>query len=76
MSRSTRKNKIFPTCGSSEKQDKRFNNRMFRKRENRFIKSGLFEEVPYSMNEVRNLWSMSKDGKHFWKDATKKDLSK
>lgn len=76
MSRSTRKNKIFPNCGSSEKKDKRINNRIFRKRETMYLKAGLFSELPLSMNEIRNPWDMSKDGKHFWKNATKKDLSK
>lgn len=41
-----------------------------------FLNSGLFEKLPYSMNEVSDPWGMSKDGKRYRKNATKKDLRK
>lgn len=101
MSRSYRKIKIFGNASSSEKQDKRINNRMFRRKEsilNGEIKkeipqgehTAIFEYVignygdkelteqkyPLNMNEIRNVWSMSKDGKTWWSSATKRDMSK
>lgn len=101
MSNSKRKTKIFGDAGSSEKDDKRINNRMFRRKEN--IISGEIEKCipkgeptyiteyimhnsnehtnielmfPTNMNEVRNVWSMSKDGKSFWKNAPEKAMRK
>lgn len=97
MSRSIKKTKIFGHASSSEKKDKRINNRIFRRRENEISNEILKEErvdntsflwseenqivdteakYPTDMDEVRSTWAMSKDGKAWWNDATKKDMSK
>jgi hypothetical protein len=64
MSRSYRKT---PICGitnaTSEKEDKRINHGMFRSRERDAIRNGDYENCPKTMNEVRDLWAMDKDGK-------------
>ena len=74
MSCSYRKTKIFGHAGSSEKEDKRINNRMFRRREKQAIEAG--KQAPVNMNEVRNLWDMNKDGKFYWEDAPDKYMRK
>lgn len=88
MSRSKKKVKYFGNANSSEKKDKRINNRMFRRKEKvigNTIKQELTEEnestdtetkYPIDMNEVRNVWAMAKDGKTYWSDATEKDMRK
>lgn len=63
MSRSYKKTPICGNAGGSEKKDKRINNRMFRRRTNQMITVGRYDDIPYDMNEVRNLWDMNKDGK-------------
>jgi hypothetical protein len=76
MSRSRRKNKIFGmTKADSEKQDKRLANRAMRRiiKQSDFLNEDLILPI---MDEVRNIWSMDKDGKHYWADATKKDMRK
>ena len=45
MSNSKRKTKIFGNCGSSEKEDKRINNRMFRRKESMI--NGVIEQEIY-----------------------------
>ena len=76
MSRSYRKNKIFPiACGTSEKQDKRFHNRKMRRRVRIQMVKGDFDIFPVA-EEISNVWSWAKDGKHWWNDATKKDMRK
>jgi hypothetical protein len=74
MSRSIKKEKWFGNASRSEKLDKRINNRMFRKHEKMSIRKG--EEPPIDMDEIRNIWAMAKDGKSYWRNATKKDMSK
>ena len=97
MGKSVRKTKIFGNSGRSEKQDKRINNRMFRRKESTIgntIKQELTEEninfvwseenesvdtetkYPIDMNEIRNVWAMSKDGKSYWHDAPDKSMRK
>lgn len=73
MGKSYRKEKIFPNAGSSEKKDKQLANRKFRRK-----KADEFneDELPLDLDEVSNKWGMSKDGKHYWKDATKRNMSK
>jgi hypothetical protein len=69
MSRSRRRTPIIGIAGSnrvSEKQDKRFNNRAFR-RKNRVklqIEGEDFEGI--AVDEVSNLWTMTKDGKFYF----------
>ena len=95
MSNSRKKTKIFGNAGSSEKQDKRINNRMFRRKEN-IVNNEIEKEIydrryldffegeaektettyPINMNEVRNVWSMDKDGKSYWMDAPEKAMRK
>jgi len=76
MSRSRRKTPIFGNAGHSEKQDKRLANRMFRRMEKVKIAMEKFEELPLDMNEVMNVWSMSKDGKGYWLDALTRENGK
>jgi hypothetical protein len=89
MSRSYRKTKIFGHASSSEKEDKRINNRMFRKKESE-ISNELVKEAnadlevsdetetsyPTDMDEIRSTWGMAKDGKGYWKGATAKSMRK
>lgn len=76
MSRSYRKTPIFGySCKESEKDDKRRMNRKIRRREN--MKDLLDEGyLPVLKNEAMSEWDMGKDGKHYWPQATKKDMSK
>lgn len=93
MSNSRKKTKIFGNAGSSEKDDKRINNRMFRRKESMingvieqelhtskylwFIEREISElDYPTNMNEVRNVWAMSKDGKSYWSTAPEKAMRK
>jgi len=67
MARSYRKTPIDGwTCKTSEKWDKRKNNRMFRRREKVCIVTENWDRLPYNMNEVRNTWDMAKDGKSWF----------
>jgi len=76
MSHSRRKTPIFGNCGHSEKKDKRFANRMFRRKEKTKIAMGQFDSLPIYMDEVVDLWSMTKDGKSYWKDALTREGGK
>jgi hypothetical protein len=77
MSKSRRKTPIFGhTTTRSEKKDKRIANRMFRRITNSKIRIGLFEELPYDMDEIFNVWEMSKDGKSYWIEGKTKDGGK
>ena len=69
MSRSRKKTPIFGWCGKSEKKDKRFANRMFRRKEKVKIAMEQYEKLPIDMDEIMNVWAMSKDGKGYWKEA-------
>jgi hypothetical protein len=69
MSRSRKKTPIFGVAGSSEKQDKRIANRMFRRKEKVKIAMEQYEDVPVRVAEVMDVWSMAKDGKSYWKWA-------
>lgn len=76
MSKSFRKSKIFGNCGGkrdSEKKDKLISNRSLRRKNKTELKSG---KLLTSKRENSNIWSFKKDGKHYWKDATKKDMRK
>lgn len=75
MSRSRKKTPIRGiTSASSEKDDKRMANRLFRRTTKVQIKKG---ESPFvDKNEVSNVWSFDKDGKIFLRKPTKKDFRK
>ena len=65
MSRSNRKNKVFGnTCKTSEKKYKTNANKKLR----RLVKVRI-------ANHYQTL-PLQKEGKHYWADAQKKDLSK
>ena len=69
MSKSKRKTPIFGNAGHSEKRDKRCANRMFRRKEHVKISMEQYDSLPIYMDEVMNAWSMSKDGKSYWKEG-------
>ena len=73
MGKSYRKEKIFPNAGSSEKKDKQLANRKFRRKK---VTEFNEDELPLDLDEVSNKWTGSKDGKHYWENATKRDMSK
>jgi hypothetical protein len=65
MSRSFRKTNIIGNGASSEKYDKRINNRVLR----RAVKHAVFigeEDIFPIMREVSDKWSMRKDGKCYF----------
>lgn len=68
MSHSKRKTPICGHTGRSEKKDKRFANRGFRRLTKSKIAVGDFDTLPIFMSEIMNVWAMSKDGKHYWKE--------
>jgi len=75
MSRSVRKTKIFGiTTAQTEKPDKRRWNRTFRKVCKKLIR--LEKEAPVKMQGVTNIWDGAKDGKQYYRGATKKDMRK
>lgn len=76
MSRSRRKTKKFGHCGSTEKQDKRLANRAFRRKTRVKLKTEEDPILPVDLDEVSDLWTMSKDGKFFWNDAPEKSMRK
>jgi hypothetical protein len=73
MARSYKKNPIFGNADRSDKEGKRKANRALRKG----VKTALVteREIPL-LREVSNAWTMPKDGKNYWTDATKADLRK
>jgi hypothetical protein len=75
MSRSFRKTKIFgiTTC-ESEKKDKRIANRKFRRKSKAAVKEGA--EPPHDLAEVSSTWDFGKDGKMYWPNAIKRDMTK
>ena len=79
MSRSRKKTKIFGNAGApSEKQDKRLANRALRRASKITIESSSdFDSliVP-DAKDVYSPWDFAKDGKHYWAEATAKDMRK
>lgn len=76
MSHSHRKNKIFGNVknADSEKKDKTNANKKLR----RLVKVRIArqkETLPL-LKEISNIWSFAKDGKQYWANAEKKDMSK
>jgi len=72
MSRSRKKNPVHGiTCATSEKWDKRKNNRKLRYRCKDAVRN--FVDLMPLMREISNVWGMAKDGKHWY---SKKRLKK
>lgn len=79
MSNSHRKNPIFPvTLARSDKDTKG----KAHKQERRALKTKLVLGERFKISDVPggksfgDPWNSNKDGKRYWGDATKKDLSK
>lgn len=62
--------------GESEKTDKRINNRRLRSRNKTAIRTHGEYANFFAMREVSNPWSMAKDGKFFWGEASAKEMRK
>ena len=77
MSRSFRKNPVFGIGSGSEKSCKRSANRRLRSVTNSILKTKYEDEdlVLPVLREVSNPWSMAKDGKCGWWDASEEDKS-
>jgi len=71
MSRSYRKTPIVGIAGGSEKEDKRMANQKFRKKSKQSIIKENIDKLPYKMEEIQDIWSMSKDGKIYLKPSSK-----
>ena len=65
MSRS-RKKYAVGSAHESEKIDKQIAHRVFRKRAKHALKSGRLSRLPYTMRDVSNIYSFSKDGKIYF----------
>jgi hypothetical protein len=77
MSRSRRKTPIFGnTTATSEAEDKRLWHKRLRAKFRDRLKAGPDDPIPIDYREVSDPWCMSKDGRHYWKNATKKSLRK
>jgi hypothetical protein len=61
MSRSRKKTPKMGWCGGSEKEDKQFWHRAYRRRCRQMIQTGLFD-MPH-FRERSSPWNMAKDGK-------------
>ena len=79
MGKSFRKTKIFGIAGgrkSSEAWDKRQCNKKIRHKVKERLEAEDYDTPMPLPNEVHNEWGMAKDGKHWWSDATKRDMGK
>lgn len=78
MSRSTRKTPVFGNCAGSDKMSKRKANRAYRRAEKLVIASGDENDgfVMPVMNEIHNSCTFQKDGKHYWTEASDRDMMK
>lgn len=79
MSRSYRKTKVFGmTCASSDKQGKKISSRIHRSVERQILKTCDISETPDfpTGKTLYNNWNFPKDGKHYWRNATEKDMRK
>jgi hypothetical protein len=76
MSRSKKKTKIRGTTSSpSEKEEKQFANRKFR-RKNKAKTKEVDEDNYPKLREVSDVWAFSKDSKLYDKEITEKDMRK
>ena len=62
MSHSMKKTPVVGNASHSEKEDKRIANRKMRRIVRTKLHTGR-EELPVSMKEVSDIWTMAKDGK-------------
>lgn len=77
MSRSRRKTPIFGiTTAPSESEDKRLWHKRLRAKSRDQLKAGPDDPIPVDHREVSDPWGMAKDGRRYWKNATKKSLRK
>jgi hypothetical protein len=65
MSRSYKKTPIIGNSRGSEKKDKQIANQKFRTKSKQAIQQEKLNKLPYSVEEVYDSGSMSKDGKHY-----------
>jgi Fe-S cluster assembly scaffold protein SufB len=63
MSRSYKKSPAGGRKNASEKKDKQFWHRKFRRQNKQRVQRDL---EPLLVKEITNLWVMSKDGKQYW----------
>ena len=76
MSRSKKKTKIRGiTTSPSEKEEKQFANRKFR-RKNKAKTKEVDEDNYPKIREVSDVWAFSKDGKFYDKEMTDKEMRK
>ena len=67
MSRSRKHTPISViTTAKSKKWDKRICNKVLRLRSKRLLRGDHDEYLDPLPSECRNVWSMAKDGKHYW----------
>lgn len=82
MSNSYRKNPIFGiTVAESEKEDKQRYNRKMRRVNKHNLQAidnddDLEIYYPLTKRDIVNVWMLDKDGKHYWSEATKRDMLK
>jgi hypothetical protein len=78
MSRSYKKTPIVSfTCSESEKKDKKAWHSRVRATERDRLRTSDYENHLTTLDsEKSNVWDMSKDGKHYWEGAKKKDMRK
>jgi hypothetical protein len=77
MSRSRKKTPVRGiTSAKSEKADKRDANRALRRRVRATLTVDPTPEVVPVSREVSNVWTMAKDGRHYLKNPTLRDLRK
>lgn len=79
MSRSRRKTPIFGNAAGaeSEKADKRRNHARERARLRAEIARGQVDDTPViDRRQVSNVAAMAKDGRHYWRSASAKDMRK
>ena len=80
MSKSYKKTKVFGIASAdSEKQDKRNANKRFRRICKLYLADIMDDDEDSSfpeLEEVSDVWSMSKDGKRYQKNATGEDMRK
>lgn len=76
MSRSYRKMPIFGnTLAESEKKDKRFANRAYRRLCRVMLQQRPLLPLP-AFRAFSNPWGWRKDGKQYWQEATPADMRK
>lgn len=75
MSRSKKKIPYFGNASGSDKEGKQKANRALRVRIKQILRINYEKELPL-LREVSNVWSFNKDGKHYWRNTTPKDMRK